>query len=104
LAVWLVVTATACMSHADAHAHALHHPLLCLDAPGAIAEGHTLLRQLMLSRPLQSFLKYSALMALTPGMPLLHVVEQKAQYVSLVWPLSDIPRQSLRALLAVLHL
>jgi hypothetical protein len=102
LAVLLVVTATACMSHSDAHD--LPHPLLCLDTPCAIIEGQTPLRQFAASRPLQFFLKYAALIVLSPGISILHIAEQEAQDHPLFWPLHHLRRHSLRALLAVFHL
>jgi hypothetical protein len=104
LTLLLVVTATACVSHADAHAHDLPHPFLCLDAPGAITEGQTLLRQFIVNSPLRSFLKYSALIAWSPGMTILHTVEEEAKDHPLVWSLSHLPSQPFRTLLAVLHL
>jgi hypothetical protein len=104
LAVLLVVTATACMSHSDAHAHDLPHPLLCLDAPSAMAEGRAPLRQFAVSTPFQSFLKYSALIALSPGIPLLSIVEQGAQDHPLRWALYHLFTPTLRARLPVLRL
>lgn len=54
MAVLLVVTATACMSHSDAHEHDLPHPLLRLDAQVAIAKGRAHLRQFAASSLLWS--------------------------------------------------
>jgi hypothetical protein len=104
LAVLLVVTATACMSHAEAHAHDLPHPLLCLDAPGALSEGQTLLRQFVASGPLRSFPTYAACIAYFPGMALRHIAGEEAKDHPLLWFLSQLPRERLRTLLAVLHL
>jgi hypothetical protein len=103
MAILLVVTATACMSHSDAHAHDLPHPFLCLDAQVAIAEGRAHLRQFAVSG-LPSSLTFSTLAPLSAGVNTLRVVEQEAKDHPLRWALHQLPIPILRALLAVLHL
>ena len=100
----LVAAATACMSHLAGHGHDLPHPLPCLDAQGAIPERQTPLRQFAVSSSLPAFLKYFSLIVLSWEVAILHIVEQEVHDHPLLWPLSHLPRHTLRALLAVLHL
>jgi hypothetical protein len=102
--VLLVAAATACMSHPAAHDHDLPHPLLCLDAQGATAEGQTTLSRLAASRLLSPSAKFSALVAWHGVIDMPHILQQVAQAHRLRWTLHPLPVPILRALLAVLHL
>jgi hypothetical protein len=104
MAVLLVAAVTACMSHPAAHDHDLPHPLLCLDAQGAMAEGQTTLSQRAASHLRSTSPKFSALVAWPGIIDMPHILEPMAQAHRLRWALHQLPVPMLRALLAVLHL
>lgn len=104
LAVLLVTAATACMSHPAEHAHDLPHPLLCLDAQGAIAERQTTLSPLAISHLLSPSPKFSAPVAWHSVTDMRRILGQVAQAHQLRWALHQLPVPILRALLTVLRL
>jgi hypothetical protein len=104
MAVVLVAVATACMSHPAEHDHDLPHPLLCLDAQGAMAEGQTTLSQLAASLLLSPSPKFSALVAWHGVIDMPQILEQVAQAHQLHWALHQLPVPMFRVLLAVFRL